>query len=272
MMHNIFIIAQASNSIGINWNIIGAWVAVGLTLFIFSFLYKDNPLYKLGEHIYVGVTIGYTVVLAVFQSLKLMVWEPFKKLWVENKLFDIEMIKIVVPVILGILLLTRFIPKIGWISRWAFAYIIGFGAGLVIPRAIHSLILKQTQSTVQPIIAKTPEGVIDIYPKTIVSDISNLILIVGVLTVLIYFFFSIEHKGSIKTAAKVGIVFLMVYFGASYGATAMGRLSLLYGRFYDLYSYSTKDFFYATPIILGIMLVVLLIYHFKKEKKKTPEH
>ena len=28
---------------------LGAWMATGLTLFIFSFLYKDNPLFKLAE-------------------------------------------------------------------------------------------------------------------------------------------------------------------------------------------------------------------------------
>ena len=33
--------------------LIGAWVFVGLTLLIFSFLYKDNPLFKIGEHLYV---------------------------------------------------------------------------------------------------------------------------------------------------------------------------------------------------------------------------
>ena len=42
----------------------GAWMATGLTLFIFSFLYKDNPLFKLAEHLYVGVSVGYTIVKA----------------------------------------------------------------------------------------------------------------------------------------------------------------------------------------------------------------
>ena len=42
--------------------IIGGWVATGLTLFIFSFLYKDNPLFKLAENLYVGVSVGYTIV------------------------------------------------------------------------------------------------------------------------------------------------------------------------------------------------------------------
>ena len=42
--------------------VFGAWVATGLTLLIFSFLYKDNPLFKLAEHLYVGVSVGYTIV------------------------------------------------------------------------------------------------------------------------------------------------------------------------------------------------------------------
>jgi hypothetical protein len=43
-------------------SIVGAWVATGLTLLIFSFLYKDNPLFKLAEHLYVGVSVGYVIV------------------------------------------------------------------------------------------------------------------------------------------------------------------------------------------------------------------
>ncbi len=39
--------------------IFGAWVAVFLTLAIFSFLYKDNPFYKIAEHIFVGISAGY---------------------------------------------------------------------------------------------------------------------------------------------------------------------------------------------------------------------
>src|SRR5262249_36488135 len=41
----------------------GVWLAAILTLFIFSFLYKDNPLYKFAEHLFVGVSAGYYIVL-----------------------------------------------------------------------------------------------------------------------------------------------------------------------------------------------------------------
>ena len=40
----------------------GTWVAVILTLFVFSYLLGDNALYRLAEHIFVGVAVGYAAV------------------------------------------------------------------------------------------------------------------------------------------------------------------------------------------------------------------
>ena len=47
---------------------------------------------------------------------------------------------------------------------------------------------------------------------------------------LIYFFFSLEHKGVIGGISKIGVWFLMIAFGASFGFTVMARMSLLIGR------------------------------------------
>jgi hypothetical protein len=60
--------------------------------------------------------------------------------------------------------------------------------------------------------------------------INNWLLVIGLLTTLMFFFFSKEHKGALGGTAKVGIYFLMVSFGASYGYTVMARISLLIGR------------------------------------------
>jgi hypothetical protein len=57
------------------------------------------------------------------------------------------------------------------------------------------------------------------------------VLVVGVVCTLVFFFFSTEHKGPVGGAAKLGIWYLMVSFGAAYGFTVMSRISLLIGRF-----------------------------------------
>jgi len=54
--------------------------------------------------------------------------------------------------------------------------------------------------------------------------------VIGTFSGLIYFFFSKEHKGAFGGLAKLGIWFLMLSFGASFGYTVMSRMSLLIGR------------------------------------------
>src|SRR5215208_5904642 len=115
--------------------IIGAWVAVGLTLFIFSFLYQDNPLFKLAENLYVG----YTIVKTYDTVIVHLIWKPI----VENSEWTL-----LIPVTIGLLMLTRYVPKAAWLSRYAFAFIVGVGSGLAIPRTISSFILKQVEDTV----------------------------------------------------------------------------------------------------------------------------
>ena len=95
-----------------------------------------------------------------------------------------------------------------------------------------------------------------------IGILNALILFIGTLTGLIYFFFSKEHKGTIGTLSKIGIYFLMIKFGASFGFAVMGRISLLIGRMNDLNKYSTSEFNYATPILLIAMIVSLALWAF----------
>ena len=55
----------------------------------------------------------------------------------------------------------------------------------------------------------------------------SVFLVVGVLSCLVYFFFSVEHKGIVGKTAKLGIWFMMITFGAAFGYTVMGRIALL---------------------------------------------
>ena len=55
-------------------------------------------------------------------------------------------------------------------------------------------------------------------------------MLIGVISTLTYFFFSVEHRGAIGGVSKIGIVFLMIGFGSAFGNTVMGRVSLLIQR------------------------------------------
>lgn len=196
---------------------LGVFVAAGLTLIMYSFLYRDNPLFKVAENLYVGVSLGYGAVMTWYLSLKPEVVDPLVFAPSAEARTD-ALLHRTVPILLGLLLLTRLSRKHGWLSRYAYTLMVGFGAGIGIPIVVHTYILKQLQYTVQPL----GGGVWDV--------LGGLAILVGTVTVLFYFFFSVEHKGPGGAVSRVGIWFLMVSFGASFGYTVMGRVSLLIGR------------------------------------------
>lgn len=233
--------------------LLGAWVAAGLTLFILTFLYKDNPLFKLAEHLYVGISLGYTVVKGVDLFFRLVI-DPVFKEGDSSRL---------IPVLIGLLMLARYAPKIAWLSRIAFAFFVGVGSGLAIPRLISSNILKQIEDTARPLVSAGADGGIQASwsltdPS---STLNSIVILIGVLSVLFYFFFSVEHHGPGKGVAVTGIVFLMLAFGAAFGYTAMARLSLLIGRLRDLIEFSGRAYGYATLWLLGVTVLFLLVAH-----------
>ncbi|MCJ7498466.1 MAG: hypothetical protein MUO78_10105 [candidate division Zixibacteria bacterium] len=201
----------------------GLWIAALLTLGIMSFLYKDNPIYKLCESIFIGISAGYWFVSLFWQSmyprLYLNIRGAVSTLLHEGRISDDRWLYLVAG-ILGVMMLLRLVPKIGWISRWPLSFIVGSSAGLYFITYLQSSIMNQIRNTIIPIYV----------PGNLGISISNLIVFVGVFCGLVYFFFSREHKGAFGGAAKVGIWFLMITFGASFGFTVMSRMSLLIGR------------------------------------------
>ncbi len=244
--------------------IIGAWVATGLTLFIFSFLYKDNPLFKLAENLYVGVSVGYTIVKTYDTVIVHLIWTPIVKNgdWA-----------LLIPVSIGMLMLTRYVPKAAWLSRYAFAFIVGVGSGLAIPRVISSYILKQIEDTVRPLLVMVPGEGLSFTWNLLnpASSLNTIIILIGVSSVLFYFFFSVEHTGLGKVVARTGILFLMIAFGAAFGYTVMARMSLLIGRLTDLIEFTDLSYGRPSLWLLGLTILTLVVMGRRASHKPEEE-
>jgi hypothetical protein len=207
---------------------VGVWVAAFLTLGIYSFLYRDNPVYKFVEHIFVGTSAGYFISIAFWQAVYPLIWQPIFQYNEENSMglaYWLVLVTTIPPTLLGLLMFSRFVPRISWLSRWPIALIIGIGAGTAIPAVVQARILEQLKGTMQPLFHSTGAPTHDA-----LLAFNNLVLIVGVLCVLSYFYFSREHKGALGLTSRIGIWFLMIAFGAGFGNTVMARVSLLIGR------------------------------------------
>ncbi len=186
------------------------WLIAFFTLALFSFLYKDNPVYKMAEHVFAGLTAGYQVGLIWDTVILQKLWDPmFGGDW-----------WLFVPGILGLLMFARFSSSYSWVSRVSLAFVMAVTAGVFLTTQLHGLVLPAMKSTMLPLGGG----------GGLKAALMAVIVVVGVVSTLIYFYYSKEHSGLLGVTAKVGIWFIMISFGAHFGYTVMGRVSLLIGR------------------------------------------
>lgn len=191
-------------------------LAAILTLCIFSFLYKDNPFYKFAERLVAGVSAGYWTILLYHTSFTDKVIVP---------IFQQQQFWYVVPSILGLMMWTRLSKKWAWLSRISLAFYIGIATGVTLPVAMYAAVYRQLQASINPLTADW-------------AGINAVLITIGLLCALSYFYFSKEHKGVFGGISRIGIYTLMIGFGTGFGLTVMGRISLLIDRVLFLRDYT----------------------------------
>lgn len=191
------------------------WVMAVCVIAIFSFLYKENPAYRLAEHIFVGCTAGHFMGVAV-GNLHRFGWIPMttKGQW-----------HLVIAFALGILLYARFIKGLQWLSRWPIAYLVGNGVGLSLYSNLRTAGINQARATM-----------INLQGATMGKTINQVIIVFGLFAVLSYFIFSIPQNGPVKRVSQAGRWIMMITFGVSFGNVVGGRLNLLLGQLANLLS------------------------------------
>ncbi|MFQ6612489.1 MAG: hypothetical protein ACE5D2_05245 [Fidelibacterota bacterium] len=275
--------------------IFGGWVAAFLTLAIFSYLYKDNPFYKIAEHIFVGVSAGYWTSMYFWTQIQPNL---FGRLWpkLEAGSLDSGIMKFwygiyntlgavlpavfptggidkghgmhliyIIPFILGIMMLLSVSSKMSWFARWGIAYTVGMAAGLRAYGFLNSNVIGQIKGSAVHFVGDLP-----LFSLLGDSIFNSLIIIVGTITGLLYFYFSREHTGILGKISRFGIYFLMISFGASFGFAVMGRISLLIGRFIDLIDFSGARYYHATLWLLVLMVLLLGYSAFKDQSGNKP--
>jgi hypothetical protein len=208
---------------------LGMWIGGLLTLMILSFLYKDNAFYKFAEHLFVGVSAAYWMVVGfwttLIPNLVARLWPSHMGGILPSATANRPEWMYVIPLVFGILMLARLSPKAAWLSRWAMAFVIGFAAGTNFTRYLQSDFVSQINSSITSVYQPGLSVM-----GTVGDVFSKIVIVAGLLGSLIYFYFSKEHKGAFGRAARFGIWVLMAAFGATFGYTVMARVSLLTGR------------------------------------------
>lgn len=194
-------------------------VAVVLTLMVFSRLAGDNPAYRVAQYLFVGVSLGYALVVVYHQVLR-----PAALGAVSSAGDPVSLSLRLVPWLLGLLLLTRLTGQqtVSWLANIPLGLLFGVGTALAVGGALRGTLWPQILDTARPISGDPLQAV------------GSVLLILGVVLTLCYFYFTVprETPGGrvVALGAGIGRWLLMVAFGFFFAGGVLTYLTALNAR------------------------------------------
>lgn len=193
------------------------WITALLTLAVYSFLVKDNRAFRLVEKFFVGLGAGYYAALGYNNIVQIGI-----KPVLSGKLMPL------IPLILGLMVYTRYFKSVAWLTKIPVALVVSIGAALTLRGTIGAQFLNQIAGTMLPW-----------------SSIDNIIIVLGTASTVAYFYFKARPSGTFDTvmtwSGKFARAVMMVAFGIGYtgvlGANiprTIGQIQLIFGKWIKL--------------------------------------
>lgn len=206
--------------------LISALIGLVLTLAVFSYLLGDNPLFRLAVYLFVGVSSGYAAAVIVYDVLL-----PRLGLLQTNDLN--QLLFAVIPLILSISLIAKFLPRISWIGNFAMAVLVGVGAAAAIGGAVIGTLLPQAQASMNAF-SPSAGGA----SSFMVRWFEGAVMLLGTVFTLASFQFSaaraqdgtIKRNSIFEGIAWVGRIFIAITFGVLFAGVYMAALTAMIER------------------------------------------
>jgi hypothetical protein len=196
-------------------------IAAILTIMVLSrVVLGDNPLFRVAQYLFVGVSLGLAFVVVYYQVLSPAV----RSLVVGDQT---SMIVYGVPLALGLFLLPRItrLQQFSWLANIPLALVFGVGAALAISGAVLGTLLPQIISTANA------ARLTDADPAQLIGSVA---LVVGTIATLAAFYYTVPRESgagrTIAVAAALGHWLLMIAFGFFFAGAVQSYMSALTGR------------------------------------------
>jgi len=206
-------------------DLVGALVGFTLTVFVFSYIWGDNALFRIATHLFIGVSAGYVAIITINNVILPQLIFPLLS---ENRG---EMLTTLVFLVFGALLLTKMSPRLARLGNPAVAFLVGIGAAAAIGGAVTGTVFPQVGASMN---AFSSGG----------NIINGIIILLGTLATLIYFHFGTRRKkDSVNQRAiwmeglgYIGQTFIAITFGALFTGVYIAALTALIERFGFIWS------------------------------------
>lgn len=175
----------------------GIWMAGLLTAMIFSYVLGDNKGFELAEHLFIGSGAGHAITMA-YINIRDSAWGPLTG----------GRLTLLIPIVLGILLFSRFFKGYSYLARWGVAVMVGIGTGVLLAGLPAAQVIGQIRASLLPL-----------------NSVSNAIIVFGILGVILYFMFTIKGNRGTNVLSTFGRWTMMVCFGVAFGQAVAQRTS-----------------------------------------------
>ena len=210
-------------------DLVGAILGFVLTLMVVSYVIKDNALFRLAVHIFIGVAAGYATVLVIYNVLWYQLLVPL----LNNPLKQLSLVA--PPLLLGIWLLTKASSRLSRVGSPVVAFLVGVGAATAISGAISGTLFPQVGATINLF----DLGATGLSGSKLLGWVVNaLLILIGTITSLAYFHFGVRSRGDqtaqrplwIEIFSQIGQVFIAVAFGTLFAGAYAAALAALVER------------------------------------------
>jgi hypothetical protein len=195
------------------------------TVLIFSYLLGDNPLFRIGSYIFVGVTAGYVAAVAMWQVVYPQLLYPLTYGSMADKIL------VFFPLLLTGFLFMKVSPRTSYLGAPAMAYVTGISAAVTVGGAVLGTIFPQTLATIN-IFDLAHAG------SPLASLVSGIIILICMVGTLIYFHFGarVTSDGTVRrfmfieVLSWVGRVAIAITLGALFAGVLLASLTAFIER------------------------------------------
>lgn len=207
------------------------WPLVGffLTLFVFSYFFGDNPLFRIVTYVFIGVTSGYVAVMVWYYVLWPKLIYPLMYGKTE------ERILIMVPLALCGLLVAKLFPRISGVGNVSTGYLVGVGVAVMVGGAVLGTIFDQVTATINlfDLSSSSGQGL-----SGVTQLLDGTFILFGTISTLAYFHFSVVAKPNIppkrsriiEILAEIGRIFIAITLGSLFAGVYAASLTALIER------------------------------------------
>jgi hypothetical protein len=194
-----------------------------LTVMIFSYIFGDNPLFRIAAYLFVGVSSAYILVLVFYQILIPKLIMPLFSGDLYQSIIQL------VPIFLSVLLFFKLSKKTSQVGDFSLAFLVGSGAAIILTSAFAGSLLPMIDMITEPFSIDT---------LSFQNFFGGVFILIGTVSSLLYFQFSKRRSTKEMTGvskilhaiSQIGIVFIGITLGSVFAGVIISSAIALIER------------------------------------------